>query len=218
MIAFDASSVSSRAATPVSWNHTCTGSNLYLLVGVYLISGNGTTASVTYNGVSMTQLVTDGTSNFEVFIFGLANPATGTHSIQVSSNQVGGTILAIGASYTGAAQTGQPDSFGSHFVNTVGTITASSTVVAANCWVASFACEDGGTTVSASTGVAIVRKQDGSDLVNWGDSNGTVATGSYSTTWTQNANASFSNLQVSIAPVASVSAEPTDRIVLLGVG
>ena len=81
--------------SPLNWNHVVgTGNNRLLVVTISISRDNnaaspGNVTAVTYNGVAMTQQVTDvytSTSNPQVrsYIFYLKNPASGTHQIQVT--------------------------------------------------------------------------------------------------------------------------------------
>ena len=57
-LAFDSSSGNrtTTTASSLTWAHTCSGSSVYLFVGVFTDSGQ-TVTGVTYNGNAMTQLV-----------------------------------------------------------------------------------------------------------------------------------------------------------------
>lgn len=108
-IARDNFSTSSTTGTSLTISHTTTGSNLLMLVGVYEDVATGTTPNttgITYNGVALTQLV----SEYRTFsaglissIWGLVAPATGTHNVVISE---GSSIPFNGfvATYTGCAQ------------------------------------------------------------------------------------------------------------------
>lgn len=81
-IAIDASSQGQGAiGTTVTIAHTCTGTNLILVVIVTVQSGANPT--VTYNSVSMT-LQRSRISNPAIYVFTLAAPATGTNNIVVT--------------------------------------------------------------------------------------------------------------------------------------
>ncbi len=97
-------------ATSLSWNQAVSGSNTALLVGVAVgQNGDGAlSASVTYNGVAMTLLKTvHGNNQPDGFldVFGLANPASGTHSVAVSvSGGRPAEITGGSESFTGVSQ------------------------------------------------------------------------------------------------------------------
>ncbi len=72
-----------QSTTSVS--HTCTGSNLILVLGCSDSNGPGTPTSITYNGVAMTQLkhVIHSAGNFNGYLYYMLNPPTGANTIQV---------------------------------------------------------------------------------------------------------------------------------------
>lgn len=114
-IAFDAAaSVGSNTGTPFTWSHTCTGSNLVLLVAVSL-RGQTTVSSISYNGVALSKLDSDTTgttgSDARSELWALVNPATGAHTVSVA---LSGSDRAAGVSVslTGASQTGGAATFG----------------------------------------------------------------------------------------------------------
>src|SRR5262245_53884091 len=107
-IAHDATSAPtpvSTTATSQTWSHTCTGTDLYLKVGVS-IDGSTTVSSVTYNGVSLTQLgvADDGTANTRSEVWRLVAPATGAHNVVVTL-AAAAKFHCAASSYTGVHQT-----------------------------------------------------------------------------------------------------------------
>lgn len=106
-IAFDATTTGNKgsAGSSLTYSHTCTGSNLVLLVGVE--SRNNDVTGVTYATVAMTQIGSaqvsaDGLTTNTVWQ--LAAPATGANNVVVS---ITGTnhIASVASSYTGVDQT-----------------------------------------------------------------------------------------------------------------
>lgn len=94
------------ASSSYSWNHTCTGANLMLLVHISMLTSAGASVTgITYNGVAMSLIaaVSSGVGAIRIETWGLENPATGTNSIAVtlsaSLDSVGGA-----ESYTGVHQ------------------------------------------------------------------------------------------------------------------
>lgn len=77
--------------TTINWNHTVSGSNRLLIVGVAV--GGGTTSattSVTYNSVSMTsagRIFADNQNDGYTQLFYLVAPATGTNTVVVTCNE-----------------------------------------------------------------------------------------------------------------------------------
>lgn len=105
-IAFDAKSIGSSGTdvTSLTIAHTCTGSNLVLVV-VATIQGNAATVTgITYNGVAMTLGKKGGpdADNNQVYLFYLANPATGTNNIVITYSGNASPVFGAGISYTGA--------------------------------------------------------------------------------------------------------------------
>lgn len=139
-IALDATAVSTdQSASPLTWNHTCTGSNLLLVVGITCVSQNiqPTVTAVTYNGVSMTKARGDqrslATAETESSIWLLHGPSTG-------SNQISATITNVGhaaggsASYTGAQQSDTADAVNGNTGTATGSQTVTLTTVSDNTW------------------------------------------------------------------------------------
>jgi hypothetical protein len=96
--------VASNGSNP-SWSHTCTGSDLAIVVLIPRFPGSTTITAVSYNGVALTQAISSATSagNDRADIWYLVNPATGAHTVAVTSSTVTGTIGSV--SYTGVHQT-----------------------------------------------------------------------------------------------------------------
>lgn len=188
-IAFDAASDffdNAGVATVFNDTHVCTGSNLVLAASAYIDPNTGRTITVrTYNGVSMTEVVSSTNSSLH-YLYLLVNPSTGSNTLSMTTSAVllgNKQIGWSGTSYTGCAQTGQPDSFASNFVvgDTSTNFAVTTTVVAANCWLVGGAESVlSGLIGSGSAGAnTIYRGAVGGNV--WGaDSNGTVATGARS--------------------------------------
>lgn len=142
-IALDTSAVSTDQTTsPITWNHTCTGSNLMLVVGIALIdTGTPSADAVTYNGVSMTKARSDivtsgGTLHQETSVWLLHNPATGSNSISVTATLgASGHGAGASASYTGVNQSSTADASGGTSGTTSGVKSFTVTTVADNCWI-----------------------------------------------------------------------------------
>lgn len=119
-VAFDAvgpsaAGAGAAAAGSLTWAHTCTGSNLYLVAGVSLgsVAFNDTTdpvVSCKYAGVTMTSLGKQRSNNGlnaggYVEVFGLAGPATGANNVVVTMTLSTDDISAGSVSFTGVDQT-----------------------------------------------------------------------------------------------------------------
>lgn len=204
-------------ATSLTWTHTCTGSDLILFVAI----ASGTAddiAGVTYNGVPLT-LVDKIAARF-FYVYMLVGPATGSHSVVVSASS-SHILGAVSASYTGAAQSGQPDASVQNSVGTGTTLTTSITTVANNSWVfLAMTNYDNGIPPSAGTGATF--RIAGAVLGEPGlfDSDGPVSpAGSYSMTTTEGAdpfNVGIGHILVSFSPASSGATRPGAAFLAIG--
>lgn len=135
-IAYDATS-KGAAATPLTLtvSHTCTGSNLLLTASVlWFDSAAKTLSGVTYNGVAMTLGTSNASGNYKHSMWYLINPATGTHDIVATwSGAINDNATLIGASYTGAKQSSQPDATATDSSASGTILTTNITTVADSC-------------------------------------------------------------------------------------
>lgn len=105
-IAFDAASTSKSASTTsLSWSHTCTGSDLILVVAVSINDpGDRSVSSVTYNSVSLSLIGTaTASATVRVELWYLIAPTTGANTVEVALNK-GSAIVAGATSWTGVDQ------------------------------------------------------------------------------------------------------------------
>ncbi len=142
-IAHDFSSTAQvSGSSSLTWNHTVTGSNTYLVVSGFLNQTGVTITGITFNSVAMTLIdeyspITGwsiSAVNYHLSVYGLKNPASGTHSIAITGSSTA-DIAGVGESYTGVSQTSStPDSHNKAAFNNInGAHTASTTTVADNC-------------------------------------------------------------------------------------
>lgn len=195
-ISFDNSLAINISTGNQTLSYTCTGSNGYLVVGT-LAQASGTCTGVTYNGVAMTQissLLNDGVSGLEnIYLFGLANPATGANNIIASfSGSVTTGVLAV--SYAGVAQSGQPEASNT----TSGSSTSfgvSVTTLTNNAWLVGYFRCTGTMTAGANTTL-----RSAASNINMCDTNAPqTPAGSYSLNATQ-ATGSFALQAIALAP------------------
>lgn len=180
-IAFDAVSDGYNNSTSLTFAHTCTGSDRFLVVGMKLYGDNDIT-SVTYNSVAMTHIGTVallGEGNRAV-LYGLTAPATGSNNVVISRTS-SNHIVATAASYTGVSQTGQPEASGTDADNPASQTTPAATVVSADAWLVGVgAAAFAGPVWEAKTGTTL--RRDNNELLEGiqaaFDSGGTVSTGS----------------------------------------
>jgi hypothetical protein len=159
-VTFDAVGPSSAGATAasvtsVSWSHTCSGTNRYVVVGAAVgqPSDTGLTTSATYNAVSMTSLgiVHSGASTSGyVQLWGLINPPTGASTVVVTASVSVSAFSAGSISFNGVDQ--------STPVGTAVTATANATSVAVSVtgtttgnMIVDAACYGSGVGISTST-------------------------------------------------------------------
>lgn len=210
-IAFDATSVGTQVnSNTKSWSHTCTGSDLILFVSCMSNTSDDIT-SVTYNSVSMSLVgkVQYPGSGRWTYLYVLVNPATGINTITMTASGVS-FLQGTATSYTGAAQTGQPDSSNTAS-GTSTNITASTTVVSSNCWLV-MASGDNQAGESAGSGTTLRNSTNGNAI---SDSNGTVSTGSQSLALTI-ASGNWGAIIASFSPSEVVVQQKL--LTLLGVG
>lgn len=188
------------------------GTDRILFVGVAM-SGNVTTdivTGITYNGVSMTKITSAAGiagQTGAVTVYYLIAPATGANDVVVSFSPNNGGAIQI-VSYSGAKQTGVPDS--SNTLSTTGggtDIDLATTTVADNCWVTMWGMCDGGTGLTAGTGTTI-RGSVLSSVYAMGDSNSAVTPAGSKTLIFDNATANQTAVIVSFAP--AVASGPTN--------
>lgn len=100
-VAIDSANNGTQAttSTTMTWSHTCTGSNLMLVV--FIAGMTDTAPSVKYNNVSMTHqdTVLDGSTG--IYVFTLANPSTGANNVVMTaganSRYAGNSVSLTGA-------------------------------------------------------------------------------------------------------------------------
>jgi hypothetical protein len=110
------------------------GSNTYGVVTTAGKQGTDTITGVTWNGVSMTKIVTRQVPAADRYItlWGLASPSAGVTNIVASSSESNFIGFTAGY-YTGAQSASAADSSNSG-TNSASPITVSTTTVADNCW------------------------------------------------------------------------------------
>lgn len=199
-ISTDTTANSSTTGTSLTYSHTCTGSNLALLVQVSNSSGD-TITGVTYNGVSMTQITKMNLPPFgtsTMYFFYLLLPATGTNNIVISSSS-SQTITATSQSYTGVLAF---DNSSTQTNTNVSSLTTSIIPVAQNCWTFLAAYCSGGN-LAASTG-STLRNSGTSSTLRFFDSNGGInppISTSMAVTGSGTGTAGIATIMASFAPV-----------------
>lgn len=206
----------STLSTTLTYAHTCTGSNLVLVVGA-LDNNDQTFTGATYATVAVTNVDNYNQVTAVRMWTGIQTaPTTGSNNIVITvtlppTNWLDG----VSTSYSGCAQTGQPDSFAQNSGAAGSTLTTTTTVVATGCWL--WGCGDARSALlDAST--MTLRARSTNDEPVAGDSNGTVGTGSQSLQISEapGTGDQKSLLIMSISPFVAVVT--VSRLLLMGVG
>jgi hypothetical protein len=212
-IAYDSSSSgTANPGTSATFSHTCSGSDRLLLVGVLTNDTTDKITGVTYNGVAMTRggAQAADTTGFMGFWYYLIAPATGANNVVISRSD-SGLVGGMSDSYTGVSQTGFPDS-SNKGTDPSGNFSATTTVVASDCWLWGNFRSNG--TMSVSNGTARGSVFGGAGIT--GDSNTTVGTGSQSLNISVSPGGETYWLTASFAPAGAATGAPS-ALTLLGV-
>jgi hypothetical protein len=208
MIAFDAvtnPTQSSGSTNTFSYTHTAgSGSNKILLVTLDSSAFTNVTG-VTCNGSAMTLIgsqlnVTGSGGSSRLSIWYFLAPLTGSNTIVITAAS-NCTIRSGSVSYTGALQTGQPDSNSAGVVNTSGTVSGTTTVVGQNCWLF-MSYRDGGTTDTGSGGIVLRFPTPDSGGLGFADSNGSIPTGSQTISVIQGSSNIWGSIAFSLTPAS----------------
>lgn len=218
-IAFDAvSSVNLFFTTPGTFSYTTSGSNRVLILAIEGDNAGDNIGAVSYGGTAMTlvQKKLFGGGRW-AYLYILANPASGSNTVSVANTGAANGYRVAAISYTGAAQTGQPDNSGQPTGVSSTTFAPALTTVADNSWLLVFTQQDNGGTITVTTGTERIGSA-AFDQYNLTDSGGPkTPAGSYAFGLSSGSSATWSSLIVSFAPVGSAAA-PLPFRSLLGVG
>lgn len=148
-IAYDTSAnTTSSFNGNTTFSHTCTGSDLILIVSVILSNNARSVSSMTYNSVAMTQAATF-TGNGKVDVWYLINPATGAHTVAVNTNTTGAEFCtAESISLTGVDQTSPIGATGTGTSPSAAAISASVTTTRINSFIVDSAYSSSASTAS----------------------------------------------------------------------
>lgn len=197
-IAFDATSATfAGSASPFTFTTATTaGSDRVGLVGVMAVGGD-TVTSVTWGGVTMTQIdkVNRGDGRYD-YLYLLVAPATGAQTISIA--RTSGDIKGRAISYTGCAQTGQPDANNKVTFTISTSISLSFTTVADNDWLVAVGSS---VTNGFTAGTNTVGRGVDDDTRFWDSNSAQTPAGSHSLNWTSIA-ATGDFIGVALKPVA----------------
>lgn len=172
-IALDTSNAgTSGTATSINWNHTVTGANTLVVIGVRSTSHpTDNVTSATCGGAAMTQAVAIAGDDFLRrcnSIWFKLGAAPGVNNIVVNGTP-SDFISGMSASYTGVKQTAQPDATQTAIAGS-SPVTGIITTVANNSWVFAMSGNEA-TTPTANTGITFRQAGNGLGI---GDSNGVI--------------------------------------------
>lgn len=210
-IAFDAAAGAkdnSGGVTSLTFAHTNAGTNRILIVMGSVTSDTARTiSSITYNAVALTPVTTVTAGKVMSYMYYLIAPATGANNVVVTISGVtdgaNKQFAALSQSYTGAAQTGQPDSSGTNALtaSTVTNFPVTTTVLLPNCWLVGSASEDAGDIAGGAAGANTTYRGVAQFNAVGADSNATVATGARSLNWGRAGTAgNLSGIVMSLTP------------------
>ncbi len=155
-IALDlANATQNSNSSPLTWSHTCTGSNLILWVTVGYATVTTTISSVTYNGVSLTKL--NSVSNAitqTVDLWYMIGPPTGANNVSIAFTG-GSQVIGISTSYTGTNQSSQPDASAVNGPATATSFTQAVVTVADNCWAIFGGSHNSGSPITAGANTTV---------------------------------------------------------------
>ena len=203
------------ASNTVAFDGTAT--NGYLTVQT-LIQSNQTVTGVTYNSVAMSQLVTRaGGAEETLYLWGLANPTTGTNDIVVSVSGAG-TLVVDAALYSGAQQTTAVEATNNTSGGAATSASISVTTITDNDWLVGYFRGHGGGAFTAGSNT-VVRTAAGEGTRQMVDSGADqTPAGAFSLNVTMSSQA-WEAMAFALKPSpAAVASIPLHNQTLLGVG
>lgn len=206
-ITYDSSAnAGSTSSSSLSYSHTCTGSNLGLVVFVKVYNTSNLVTGVTYGGVAMTKNTSasgQDADNRYSYTYTLANPSTGANNVVVSLSSAT-YVNSTSQSYAGCNTSSLIDSTGAALNTSSTTVTTTTTTVADNCWlVGSF---NGARIYTPGAGTTQRQTNSSADYIFSFDSNGAkTPAGSHSLAGTQASSANSRSYIISIAPFSAAT-------------
>jgi hypothetical protein len=210
--------------SPATWNHTMTGSNLFAAVScLEAVNATNTITAFTWNTSETVSNVSGASIRLPLdrfqAVYQITGPTSGTHGFSVSFT--GGTspiMFTTSSSYSGCAQSGQPDQTNSGTTGTAGSVSPTLAInTTANKWVIGVAGNNNRNITSVSGCTARTATLGSTNLV---DSNGTVSI-SATTTFTLNAadaTGSWGWGMMSIVPFVAPATVSASLLSMMGVG
>lgn len=200
----DAASSDTAFGIGLTFEHTCSGENRGLLVGITMAEDAASVLSVTYNGVAMTlvgsaQRASGGSGNLRAELWKLSNPASGAHDVVITLDTVTDTQIVGGAvSFSSAHQTT------ASLTGTPGTATGSSTTPSA-----SAAADIGDIVIDVVASYATTLTVHGSQNERWnvgategaGSTEAAASAGSVTMSWSASPSNPWASIAVAVKPV-----------------
>ncbi|KKL06457.1 hypothetical protein LCGC14_2595840 [marine sediment metagenome] len=210
-VAFDTSTEIGDVQVDTSsgtWSHTCTGSNLILVV-VVTMRANNSVSGITYNSVALTHEsgADADENNVHTETWYLIAPATGSNTVAVTLNTSTSRWWAAAISLTGVAQSSPVDVSGSNTGLNVTAISTSVTVVTANSWgIDVWAHEADATGASADSGQTERQQSNANFMTGSTSTEGPLSTGSQAMGWTGAGTGNAAQTVVMFKPAAAAAA------------
>lgn len=164
--------------------------------------GAGNQTGATANGTAMVKYAEryDATNNYDIVIWMLNNAVASTaYTCVVTRSTTTGSMISQSVSYSGASPSNAPDASASVRPTSGTSVSQTLTTLASNCWIISIG--DGATPLTQGTNFTFL----GTGLDDaFGDSNGAVASGANTVTYTSNGSGG-GLLSASFAPVGGIA-------------
>lgn len=202
-IAFDAASSGTWVPAPgasIVWQHTCSGTDRILLVGVYVRDIIQSVSSITYAGAALTKIgdVPVGAGAIRLELWYRIAPATGSNTIDVDlTGTVSATLGASAVSLTGVHQTSPIGNTNSSAPDTGTSVSTSVTTSTANSWLVDAVMHRNDITINSDQ-TERQNTNNGSTTVGGMATRTTTTTGSYSMGWLNGADHQWRHFVVEI--------------------
>ena len=204
-IALDTNTSAYQADSNSSWTwaYTTTGTNRFLIMGCLGGSNLDNITGITYNGVSMTLSNSAGipSGGRWTYLFTLMNPASGANNVVVSKSGADLYSECYAVSYTGVAQTGQPEVANKGTVAAGSSISVAVTTLTTGAWIAGYMGLNTANTLFCNK---TLRYTAGNEFTC--DSNAAVSVGSNTLTGTPDISANMAMEVIGFAPAVDTPA------------
>jgi hypothetical protein len=203
MIAYDTGGYAySGASTTATVNLAATGTDRIAFIFAFVDSTTQPTVTVGGSSTGVTfigSINLTGNQTIHVYYY-LAPPTSSTAYVCTQANAY---IDLKVVTYTGASQTGVPDSYASKTGDTT-PLDLTTTVVASDCWLVSGGRNYSTGVIVPSTGTT-ERAHGTTNAILIGDSNGAVGTGAQTMNWTNGGSGNTGGIIVSFKPAGGAS-------------